>query len=342
MGKLVSFDIFSDFGFFKKPDINDFGLTYNLPPKSVILGIIGSILGLTGLGKQYDEIFQLKEILDIGHALTEVHNKTKHLIKKVDFDAVQNGLESLKFKKQEKLLEMLKLLGKTKEKEPVEIYDELKEIITELEIELQYPEYYRQLKHLNIGIKPPSEGFPFNKIMNKYNTRNSYFGGAKYDNNIISEQLLIRPKYRIYVYDDTEKILNELVVRIKNKNPIFMPYLGKNEFIANFDNLEIITDIKPIKNRPKTHISSVFLRSTKIENNESDNEDEYHLRGATMVTGLPQGFKFLEYYPVGYLNKGMQYEFQVAEFTAQSVEMSKIDLDKGKLFEINEEIIYLS
>jgi len=47
--KLISIDLKSDFGFFKKPDINDsIYLTYNMIHKPVLLGLLGAILGLEG------------------------------------------------------------------------------------------------------------------------------------------------------------------------------------------------------------------------------------------------------------------------------------------------------
>lgn len=46
--KFISFDLKADFGFFKKPDINDIYLTYNMLHKPVLLGILGAIIGLGG------------------------------------------------------------------------------------------------------------------------------------------------------------------------------------------------------------------------------------------------------------------------------------------------------
>jgi CRISPR-associated protein Cas5h len=49
MPRLVSFDIEAQFGFLKKPDINEgIYLTYNLIHKPALLGIFGAILGLDG------------------------------------------------------------------------------------------------------------------------------------------------------------------------------------------------------------------------------------------------------------------------------------------------------
>ncbi len=47
--KLISFNIQSDFGFFKKPDYNDgLLLSYNILHKPALLGILGAIAGLEG------------------------------------------------------------------------------------------------------------------------------------------------------------------------------------------------------------------------------------------------------------------------------------------------------
>jgi len=49
MKKLISFDLESQMGFFKKPDINDgIYLTYNMIHKPALLGILGAIIGLEG------------------------------------------------------------------------------------------------------------------------------------------------------------------------------------------------------------------------------------------------------------------------------------------------------
>ena len=49
--KLISFDLKAEFGFFKKPDINDIYLTYNMLHKPALLGILGAVIGLQGYQK---------------------------------------------------------------------------------------------------------------------------------------------------------------------------------------------------------------------------------------------------------------------------------------------------
>ena len=49
MEKLISFDLQGDFGFFKKPDVNDgLQLSYNMLHKPALLGILGAIIGMKG------------------------------------------------------------------------------------------------------------------------------------------------------------------------------------------------------------------------------------------------------------------------------------------------------
>lgn len=61
---LISIDLKSDFGFFKKPDINDsIYLTYNMIHKPALLGLFGAVLGFEG-HKQYGRLPYYYEKLD--------------------------------------------------------------------------------------------------------------------------------------------------------------------------------------------------------------------------------------------------------------------------------------
>ncbi|WP_018676647.1 type I-B CRISPR-associated protein Cas5b [Riemerella columbina] len=67
MMKLVSFDIQSDFAFFRKPETNNtLNVSYNMIHKPAILGILGAILGLRGyeekgiLPEYYEKLSDIK------------------------------------------------------------------------------------------------------------------------------------------------------------------------------------------------------------------------------------------------------------------------------------------
>src|SRR5690606_20139052 len=53
MHRLLSIELFADFGMLKKPDTNEpVYLTFNMLHKPALLGILGAILGLKGFRKQ--------------------------------------------------------------------------------------------------------------------------------------------------------------------------------------------------------------------------------------------------------------------------------------------------
>jgi CRISPR-associated protein Cas5h len=66
MKKLISFDLYADMGFLKKPDINEkIYLTYNILHKPCVLGVLGAIAGLKGFSKnnEFPEYYEkLKHI----------------------------------------------------------------------------------------------------------------------------------------------------------------------------------------------------------------------------------------------------------------------------------------
>lgn len=51
MGKVLQILISSEFALFKRNDSNEFALTYNFPPKTQLLGLLGAIIGLSGYSK---------------------------------------------------------------------------------------------------------------------------------------------------------------------------------------------------------------------------------------------------------------------------------------------------
>lgn len=69
MRKLISFDLYADMGFLKKPDINEkIYLTYNMLHKPCVLGILGAIVGLEGFTKnnEFPEYYQKLKHIPIG------------------------------------------------------------------------------------------------------------------------------------------------------------------------------------------------------------------------------------------------------------------------------------
>lgn len=69
MDKIISFDLKADFGFFKKPDVNDgLQLSYNMLHKPALLGILGAICGMKGYEEKerFPEYYERLAALQIG------------------------------------------------------------------------------------------------------------------------------------------------------------------------------------------------------------------------------------------------------------------------------------
>lgn len=66
--EIISFIVYSDFGIFKKPDVNLSYLTYEFIPKPMVLGILGAIAGFSGWNTQEEvpEYYRKLENLRIG------------------------------------------------------------------------------------------------------------------------------------------------------------------------------------------------------------------------------------------------------------------------------------
>lgn len=76
--KIISFDIDSDFGMFKKPDVNDIYFTYNIIPKPTFFGLIGAIVGFGGYSQmEKNDVFPqfYKEFEDLLISVTPLEKK---------------------------------------------------------------------------------------------------------------------------------------------------------------------------------------------------------------------------------------------------------------------------
>lgn len=262
---VFSFVIKADFGFFKKPDINKFYLTYNFIPRTVILGILGAILGLNGYN-------------------------TQHRAKS------------------------------------------------------RYPEFYAKLRELLIGIKPLGD-FPYKKIINKYNNSTGHASEEEGGNLIVSEQLLIRPEYKIYVglpsniSDDTQQIFNQLKNMVKNHLTTYTVYMGKNDFpitLGNFN--EEIEESENIQD-PLTIVTAFLMKYPNDKNNW-----EVVLppagTGETEYTPPQPEHSVMEHYPYSY-DENMQYKFNFIRYTNQEVSTDEVNLEHGVLLKTKIGTIYL-
>lgn len=94
-----------------------------------------------------------------------------------------------------------------------------------------YPEFYKKLKDLKIGIKPNNEKAYINKKIQFFNNSVGYASQEMGGNLIVKEQWLENPSWDIYIMLDCDEA-NIIKEKISNNSFEYIPYLGKNDHIA--------------------------------------------------------------------------------------------------------------
>ena len=228
--KLISFDLRADFGFFRKPDVNDgLQLSYNMLHKPALLGILGAIAGLKGYEKKG-----------------------------------------------------------------------------------QWPEYYKLLKSVPVGIEPLK---PYHDKGNFTKTAITYtntVGYANADGNlIVHENTLRSPAYRVYVLlNEADEIESRLLTRIRNQEAEFVPYLGKNEFTAWWENVVEYT-LESFQSETDFTVATLFIRDYPI----SAQRRKPRFAPSVRAVVNQSTFGYFERLPVAFDERLMQYELAEFAFT---------------------------
>ncbi|GAB4133858.1 MAG: hypothetical protein Fur0027_22290 [Raineya sp.] len=100
------------------------------------------------------------------------------------------------------------------------------------------PEYLTKLKELKVGIEPINhEKGNFQKTVIKYSNTVGYANeGTNY---LTEEATLIKPSYKVYVLlNITNNEHEKLYEYLKEGKAEFLPYFGKNEFYAWWENFQ--------------------------------------------------------------------------------------------------------
>ena len=178
-----------------------------------------------------------------------------------------------------------------------------------------YPGFYEKLKDILIGIEPKnSKGY----IPKKVQTFNNTVGYANKDGNlIVREQWLENPKWNIYLLI-CGNIEEEIVDRVINNNYIYIPYLGKNDHLANISNIKLITDLERVEKSEK--LDSIFIEDYFKE------EDPVNI--FDMDFDSEPLYKYQEILPIALEKTTNQYEFNKFIYT------------NSKLKEIKDSIVY--
>lgn len=121
----------------------------------------------------------------------------------------------------------------------------------------EYPEFYEKLRNIKLAIVPKNKEGYINKKVQIFNNSVGYASKEQGGNLIVKEQWLENPIWDIYILLEDNDILNEIKRRFLNRKFVYIPYLGKNDHIANIDNIEII-DLYENNNFEK--VNSLFIK----------------------------------------------------------------------------------
>lgn len=102
------------------------------------------------------------------------------------------------------------------------------------------PEFYKKLKEYKVAIVPKNENSYIEKFIHIYNNSTGHASHESGGNLIIKEQWLRNPKWTIYVELKNDEISCEIERRFIELDFDFIPYIGKNDFLAEIENICII------------------------------------------------------------------------------------------------------
>lgn len=258
--RIISFDIESDFGMFKKPDVNNpVYFTFNIIPKPTLFGVLGAIIGLGG-------------------------------------------------------------------------YSQMKEAD-------KYPEFYKTLQSLPIGIIPYGNKGVYQKRIIKYNNTVGY---ANKDGGTlnIEEQTLITPKYKIYIGLDLSCKYQQKLNGYLTSKPVqyeYIPYMGKNEFRLWIDNISCFESDKFSSFEPKDEfaIYSLFpnLADEAIKKSEATRDPFDNSMSETY-------FYYFERLPIR-LDELNQYGYENFIYTNAKFAKNSNFIAKLALYIVDEKVICL-
>jgi CRISPR-associated protein Cas5h len=193
-------------------------------------------------------------------------------------------------------------------------------------------QYYEELKDLKVGIRPLNhQDGNFQKIII------GYVNGVGYANHdggtlIIREQTLLNPAYRCYIlFDGDKEIYKQLNEKLREKEAVYLPYLGKNEYSIWWDNWQEyeFEEFNPNGESPFT-IHSLFMKDAPVK------EGKHKKRIFELFKA--GDFTYFERLPVRYNTELVQYE--LADFAYTNVPLKTEYPVKGlfKLKKTNEVI----
>lgn len=157
-----------------------------------------------------------------------------------------------------------------------------------------YPEFYEKLKNLKISVLPYGSGY-FTKKIQVFNNSVGYASREEGGNLIVREQWLENPKWDIYILEDgsiDDEIYAQLKDYLLNSKCEFIPYLGKNDHVANIEKSSVV-DLQKCE---FNYISSVFInKGIDLGQYPYDDDSTFFLLREVAPVTMNEDYNFYEY-----------------------------------------------
>lgn len=165
----------------------------------------------------------------------------------------------------------------------------------------EYPEYYQELKKISVSIIPLAPKGYFSKKIQYFNNSVGYASEEKGGNLQVFEQWLEEPDWLIFLKNGgiKQELWNKLCDNFISKQCIYIPYLGKNDFPATIQDVQLI-NLSPGKS---SFIDSLFIgESDMIDDNETRDGKSPYFYTEYSPTGLQPKYNFYTYSRTIYTN----------------------------------------
>ncbi len=168
----------------------------------------------------------------------------------------------------------------------------------------ELPEYYQLLKELPVGIAPlEHQKGNFTKTSVKYTNTVGY--ANKDGNLLVEETMLIKPAYRCYLLLNMESKHQETIYHyLREGQAEYIPYFGKNEYQAWFDNSIQEYHFEPFHSSKEFTIDSIFLKQGSTRKQTAPNDYSFDFQSMAKH----DSFCYFERLPTGFNETLMQYE----------------------------------
>lgn len=165
------------------------------------------------------------------------------------------------------------------------------------------PQYLEALKHLKVGIQPlNSDKGNFTKSFIAYNNGTGFASSEAGGNLIITEQMLIKPAYRCFLLLDFSNVNDKkLYDNLKSNQAEFIPYMGKNDFSAWWDNFKEYETHTEFDFDTDYEVATIFAKTEAVS--------EYIVRSMNIFADNKSTWTFFEKLPIGFDEKLYQYVY---------------------------------